>query len=407
MFLCKGLQKLRLRLPSRDPSYKTHAPESISKKLIPLSRLFSYITCRSPNLSKIFIDWFHKDDLQESDLISFITGLTRLQIIYLPPCTVTPCVLQTLSRLENIRQIESTETGTVSGTITEIDDEDGIYGDYALDSDRFETLNSLQISGVLANITPVFYSLPAGAPFPELTVLHISLLRSYFARDIRDLNIALSTGCPNLEILKLKHDIGEEQDTFYQEQPITIHDMDPLINLKRLSTLIVESNVELSVADDALTAFLLRLPSITTLHLIQEPFRLHRPALTLGVLENLALHNSPIKDLALYIDAIPMHHLWDSECLGRLQNLAVLHLGDSLIDDSEAVASYLQQFLPFTFNPDARIRGNLPEGEERGKRRTKWLEVERLLKFSSRVRRMDAERIRVLEKRLEAFVMKN
>ena len=386
-----GLQRLELSLPTGlEIDGEIHPTELIARNVVPLPRLFRDISIRSPNLTVIYIDWLYKRDINEGDLITFITGLAKLQRLYLPPCTVTPPILKALSTLKNIREIGSMGEYTVIDTITNSSDD--VYRNYTLKrSHQFNALTSLHISGILANITPAFRKYSEAGPFPRLTSLHISVLQSFSAQDIGYFSATLSKACPCLESLKLKHD--QAQGELYRGHPITIQEMNPFIEFRRLHTLVIESNARLSVTDDALATFLSQLPSVTTVRLVQEPFELHEPVLTLEILQKLAMQNSQIENLALYVDATTAHRVSDDGY--RLQKLNILHFGDSPILDPEDVASYLHGYLPFKSTSDIRVRNDLPESEEREKRRTKWLEVDKLLKFASRIKRIEAEKSRV------------
>lgn len=378
LFLHEQLRGLRLAFPVSDWA----KPE----------RFFDEMRFRCPNLTDLTLHFLPSHEIRAVALARLLSGLLCLKSICLPYRALSHKVLVALSALPNLENVigECGRSEVWAGDYEEPFPRTG-------NTNSFPSLTRLALQGRIGYCEDFF----ASKTTPMLLrILDVEIIRTNRSMSLKRFLKALSMACPQLERLKIfrnddSYSILDEVEQAKVE-PIALDILRPLIYLRNLESLELAHTQPIVMSDAELLDLCTHCPCLTVLRLLHNPISIDTPTLTICTIALLARHCPKLKVLHLYLDATVgiTSPIEQSEVLGRFSNL---YFGTSPIDEPDAVAQYLCNFI----SPDCKMNitgGNrfrndwreLPSGEELRRQwqghLKNWMIVER--KLSRLVKRL-------------------
>ncbi|KZT39025.1 hypothetical protein SISSUDRAFT_698701 [Sistotremastrum suecicum HHB10207 ss-3] len=288
---------------------------------------------QSPHLRTL-----HYWNLEESEsspkpsesILQAFESLKFLWAALLSPKLVTPEMMKVLSRKPDLKVLWTSFLGPDQShhllpkppTITS--------------SGAFSCLADISIDSALLLETPDI--LNAG---PQLTSLHIELLGMDRTHSLLSL---VSKRCTNLRSLSVIFEKDVEPPT-----PFTMDTIEPILVLKALETLVIESSTPPVLSDQDIEKITISFPGIRHIEICPRAIGLmHGPCPTLACLVSLAKNCRKLISFGIYLNAasIPHHTPLIQDQYTFPSGFRTMHVLCSTIADSYMVADYLASRFP-------------------------------------------------------------
>jgi hypothetical protein len=389
MFMHENVKRFMMSLPDQ-----THQP------VYYLSSYFDDVTFRMPMLTHMEL----QDNRAmrhgiEHDVLDLIHGLPNLHVIILPPSYLTSRVIEKLSHLSNLAEIDQSNNFKWVETL-ELQP--------SLAEGAFPSLHHLAIMTSFSNVTE-FLKFPF---FPSnLTVLRITSLSSEEPSEVHELSVAVAGNCRLLTTFCLSSMLYSGGNL---EEPPTLNTLRPLLSCSKMTTFEIVHRLQLSLQLEDIEEIASKWPSLDTLILNNNPvLPLPRESqLTLRSLLPFARHCPRLQHLGLFLDAstidIPSAHE-----LQFFQRLKCLSMGSSSLVEEGRVALFLSRICPIGCRVTTCVNGW--GGVEHFTNCDKWEIVDQLLPLlitarveeRERMRKEGTEKVRMLEAKLETLCGKH
>lgn len=349
---------------------------------------FEEISSRMPHLTNIDIGTSIPIRAIETEMISLISQLRKLQRITLPRHYLTTKFTEALSRLPNLVSIllardfvgNPMDVRSFAPTLTD---------------DAFPAL--LNIS-----MTTTFHGtarfLKHKFPFTNLTELSVASAINENPSSIHSLISVVSENCQFLTDISLVSYLGETSVPEGINQSlnhITIEVLKPLLKLSKLVNVEITHRHPLALSQKDIELIASSWPSLNSLHLNPHPVHHTQSNLTLKALVPFAKHCPKLEFLGLFVDASSENELFRQVDLVSFQDLRLLDISTSIIDKTAHVAVCLSGILPLNCGLSIFGNDNGPDVAIR-KRQIAWTKVQDLLPTLRTARMHERERTRYL-----------
>lgn len=326
-------------------------PFLIAQLEVSRPRMVQHICERMPNLRSMMIRCSDHVAAFEGHIIGLLDGLPLLEKVHLPMYSLSPAILRSLAKLQNLREI---------GTDME---EGELYGDptavrvftpptFQLPRDSFPSLETLDFAVCSAADATSFFT----QPNLSWTASHMTaiFLRLPFAMEIHPEQLetlldTLSNACPALETLQLFLYATKplEEINLAQIPRVGFQHLRPVLKFKSLSKFTIDHTYPLEITDADVNEIATKWTHVAHLYLNPQPLVCLPPTLTLAALVPFVQHCPDLIDLGLYMDAtqplpaLPpdLHYRIDSLDMGG----SAIAVSDPI--ECRKIAEYLSKLL--------------------------------------------------------------
>ena len=354
-WLSQDGDRLRLSLMFMHDNIEEFAVALVPSFGYSLGTFFQEIKLRMPRLTHLDLRFtFSVHDI-ENDLCHLVGGLSKLQKLTMPRFTFTSKIIETLSLLPDLREIQFEFLDQGCGDPADLGNWNPV-----LQEDAFPALYDLTISAHI----PHMLRFVQGPFFPSnLKSFYFHILNTTSPAFLHEFLSAVADGCQALTELYLDF-VGTPFPIVYRKDPpsadggdlVTWHTLRPVCKCPNLTTFHFRWDTPLALSHADVTELAASWPALEVLVLNNEApptstptaRPIEREELTLDALLPFAQHCPRLRELGLCISATTTVGASAVPALAPFRRLRTLSLGLSRIaaPDVESVALFLSQLCP-------------------------------------------------------------
>ena len=331
-----------------------------------LSSYFDDIAHRMPMLTRLELRDSGQMYEMENNMLELIHDLPNLHIIAPPPSWLTSRVIEKLSHLSNLAEIDLSNNKWVKTLELQP----------SLAEGAFPSLHHLAIVTSFSQVTKFLKS-----PFfpSNLTVLRITSLSSEGLSEVHELSVAVAENCRFLTRFCLSSMLYS--GGILEETQMTLDTLRPLLSCSKMTIFKIALQHRLFLQLEDIEEIASKWPSLDTLKLNNDRGLLPQSQLTLRSLLPFARHCPRLQHLGLLLDASTMDIPAAHE-LQFFQRLKCLSMGSSPLAEEGPVALFLSRICPIGCRVTTCVTDRWGWDEVEGPQSTnsnKWQTVDRLL----------------------------
>jgi hypothetical protein len=340
---------------------------------------------RMPNLTCLRLGYNFSMKKAEVVAGAVFASLSKLQDLCLSPFQLTPRIVESLSRLQDLRVIDCFD----------------IHANWSGDERDIENFKPRLLPGAFPRLEHLsFYSSFRNAStFVEtrfgpgrLTDLSIKSLETETPFTFRRLIASITDSCKDLQCLSLLSRLNWTTRRTTQPPPeecIKFDDLEPLLQYSKLTNLSIRHQNPLNIHQIDLENIAAAFPSIVSLELNPTPTFYYHSTLSLRALLPLSLHCPELETLGLFVDTSLTTPIQDHDVYKSLNNLEVLNMGTSIIEPKSCVevSLFLSDIFPLKCAIVCGTEDFVSEYTHTQKQRDEeWAEVNTILPFFAQMR---------------------